>query len=69
MQFIIHNAIKGETWDSVAFAYYFDEQKMKLLLDCNAEYCDCLVFEGGERLNIPVITEDEMRATTAPWKR
>lgn len=64
-----HIAAAGETWDSIAFKYYSDEFKASLLMDNNPLLLDKLVFEGGEVLNIPEISEQEKSDTLPPWRQ
>lgn len=59
---------QGETWDTISLDFYGTPYRMKELIECNRQYSDVLVFEGGVELNIPIL-EEESANTLAPWKR
>lgn len=63
----------GETFDSVALHVYGDEKYAADLLCANPKYCGRAVFEGGERLLVPVVEgesggEAAYTPAAAPWK-
>lgn len=59
----------GDTWDSIAFDFYTDEKMASRLIQENKEYADVLIFEGGERLAIPVMDDDDETPSEAPpWR-
>lgn len=64
----------GETFDSVSLALYGDEKYASALLMVNPELCRKSVFEGGEKLLIPVVElpedgrDSEYAPSRAPWK-
>ena len=66
-----HIAAAGESFDSVAFNYYGDEFMADKLMKQkeNLAYIDRVVFEGGEKLTIPVYDDLESTETLAPWRR
>lgn len=69
----VHRCIAGESFDRIAFLIYGDEKYAAELLCANPEYCETMVFSGGEILRLPVImtqTETETGQTieTAPWR-
>lgn len=64
-----HTAMKGETPDILALRYYSDEFMASYIIEANVQYNDCLMFEGGEELIIPVFDSLENDETLAPWRR
>ena len=66
----IYEAVAGDTWDSIAFDFYTDEMMSTRLIQENKEYADVLIFDGGERLILPILDEDEETPATAPpWRQ
>lgn len=65
----IHVATVGEMWDQIALKYYGDEMKASFLLENNQELTDILIFEGGEKVKIPVVQESELITSLPPWRR
>ena len=66
----IYEAVAGDTWDSIAFDFYTDEMMSTSLIQENKEYADVLIFDGGERLILPILDEDEETPATAPpWRQ
>ena len=64
----LYKTIRGDTWDDIAVQAYGDGALMSLLIYANPELCRVVVFEGGEIMKIPIISEaasDEL----PPWKR
>lgn len=66
-----HIAAAGESFDSVALEYYGDEFMADKLMQLknNSKYAKLIVFEGGEKLTIPVYDDIESTETLAPWRR
>jgi hypothetical protein len=66
-----HIAAAGESFDSVAFVYYGNEFMADKLMKVkkNSKYNHLIVFEGGEKLLIPVYDDIESTETLAPWRR
>ena len=62
----------GETFDSVALAYFGDEKYAAELLCANPELCRVMVFGGGEKLRLPIIDipagGGQAAAEAAPWR-
>ena len=67
--YIKHIATAGETFDGLALKYYDDETLCHLILKSNPDYIDFIVFEGGERLKIPMIENLESAESLPPWLR
>jgi hypothetical protein len=66
-----HTAAAGESFDSVAFHYYGVEFMADKLMKVkgNKQYIKMVVFEGGEKLTIPVYDDIESTETLAPWRQ
>lgn len=58
----------GESFDSVALAVYGHEKYAPRLMDANPALCGTGIFQGGERLALPVIDVQGARAPYAPEK-
>lgn len=69
MEYKTHIATVGEMWDQIALKYYGDEMKASFLLANNQEMTDILIFEGGEKVRIPIIQERELITSLPPWRR
>lgn len=62
----------GESFDFIARNVYEDEKYAADLMNANPEYCNRLVFSGGEVLRLPVVAVDssgENSSDIAPWRR
>ena len=69
----VYTCSAGETFDSVARALWDHEKYAAELMCANPEMTDRLVFDGSEKLFIPLIDiQDDMIATAvpdrAPWR-
>lgn len=69
MDYKTHIATAGEMWDQIALKYYSDEMKASFLLENNQELTDILIFDGGEKVKIPIIQESELITSLPPWRR
>lgn len=47
--------IQGDTWDSIAYDLYGDENYMSVLMEANFDYVDTLKFPANVELNVPEI--------------
>ena len=63
----------GDSFDGAALEIYGDEKYAAFLLQFNPELCGKLVFEGGEKLAVPIVDipdDDERTApAAAPWRQ
>lgn len=62
-------AVQGDTFDMLALQAYGEERMAHVISRANPEYMPVLVFEGGERLRIPVVDKVETPETLPPWRR
>lgn len=67
--YIEYTTSAGDTFDAMALAAYNDEMQANIIMDANPDYIDVLIFEGGVKLQIPVIETVETPETLAPWRR
>ncbi len=57
-----------ETWDLISYKAYGNEYHIADLILANPNYCDVVVFDGGEVVNIPVINTADT-SSLAPWRQ
>jgi len=50
-----YETVQGDTWDSIAFKFYNDENYADELMKANPDKIEWFVFEAGVVLNIPDI--------------
>lgn len=67
--FIDETAIQGETFDSLSYRLYGEERMSHYIRQYNTQYSDVVIFTGGEKLTIPVLSETESKESLAPWRR
>ena len=65
----IYIARQGQLWDQIALEMYGSEMKASYLLANTQELTDILIFEGGEKVKIPIIQESELITSLPPWRR
>ena len=59
----------GDTFDSIAFQFYTDEQLSSEIIRANPDYADVLVFDDVVTLKIPVFEAASLPDTLPPWRR
>lgn len=67
--FVNETAVQGETFDSFAFRIYGEERMSHYIRQYNTQYSDTVIFNGGEELTVPVLSETESKEALAPWRR
>lgn len=67
--FIKETAIQGETFDSLSYRIYGEERMSHYIRQYNEQYSDIVMFNGGEELTIPILSETESKESLAPWRR
>lgn len=65
----IETATQGETFDMLAYRLYTEERMSKYLRYYNPQYSDVIVFQGGEKITVPIVSEVESTESLAPWRR
>ena len=59
----------GDTFDSMAFQFYTDEQLSSEIIKANPDYADVLIFEEESvTLKIPIFDAVTMPDTLPPWR-
>ncbi len=70
MDNMIYETVQGDTFDSIAFAFYTDEKMASVIMDANPAYVDTLIFDAEVELLIPIIEEgEETPGTAPPWRQ
>lgn len=59
---------QGETWDMISLRMYGTEYHVTELILENHDYGNIVVFEGGELLRIPELSNTDT-SLLAPWRR
>ncbi len=62
-------ARQGETFDMLAHRLYTEERMSKYLRYYNPQYSDVIMFSGGEKITVPILSEIESTESLAPWRR
>lgn len=63
-----YTTILGDTWDSIAYKVYGNENYMDTLIKANLEHKDTYRFSAGVKLSLPEITL-EVSKSLPPWKQ
>lgn len=67
--YIKYIAQGGDTFDSIALAAYNEERMASTIIAANLDFCDTLIFDGGEELQIPIVETVTTPETLPPWRR
>ena len=59
----------GDTFDSMAFQFYTDEQLSSEIIKANPDYADVLIFLDTVTLKIPIFDQTTLPDTLPPWRR
>lgn len=51
--------VQGDTWDSIAFLHYGNENYADILMDANPEKIEWFIFEPGIEITVPDIVKIE----------
>lgn len=65
----IYVAKAGDTWDLISFKAWEEETLMHLLIAANPNLSHIVVFEGGEKVRIPKISESVNTESLPPWRQ
>lgn len=60
---------KGDTFDSIAYEVYGDEELIKPIIEANPEYVETAVFDHGAVLEIPGIEKTDGSVYLPPWRQ
>ena len=61
--------LSGDTFDLIALAAYSEETMSSEIIQANPNYCDTLIFDGGEVLRLPVLKTVKTPDSVPPWRR
>lgn len=59
----------GDTWDSIAYYAYAEERMASTIIEANPRLGHIVIFEGGERLTVPIVSAVKSPDTLPPWRR
>lgn len=65
---MMYRTKSGDTWDSIAFELYGNEQYAQSLIEANKAYIDTVIFSANILLNAPEITKTAS-SSLPPWKQ
>lgn len=68
-EYLEYETENGDTFDSLAFQFYTNEQLSSEIIKANPDYCDVLIFEDAVRLRIPVFDTVSTPDTLPPWRK
>lgn len=63
-----YTAKQGDTWDMISYYAYGSEYYIAELILANPQYGNLIIFDGGEMLTIPIISNTET-SLLAPWRQ
>ena len=67
-----YTTVQGDTWDSVAFRFYNDENRADDLMKANPDKIEWFIFDSGVELVIPELAELEAERISRDypeWRR
>ena len=59
----------GDSFDLLAGQAYGQETMASVIVAENPDYCDTVLFEGGEVIALPLVERVESPDTLPPWRR
>ena len=59
----------GDTFDLLAGQAYGYETMASAIIAENPRYCDVVVFDGGEVIDLPLVDRVDTPDTLPPWRR
>lgn len=59
---------QGDTFDTIAYKFYGDEEKIAPIIRANQKYVETAVFDYGITLTIPDIENTDDAAIMPPWR-
>ena len=67
--YVDYVARQNDSFDMLALQAYGEERMAHIIAKANREHVGVLLFEGGERLRIPIVEKVETPETLPPWRR
>lgn len=65
----VYTAACGDTWDAIAYKAYLQERMASTLIAANPRLVATVVFEGGEKVTVPIVTKADTPKSLPPWRR
>lgn len=65
----IYTTKRGDTFDTIAYEQYGDEELMGPIIEANRKYAETAVFEHGINLNIPELEKTDETIFLPPWRK
>ena len=66
---MLYTTQKGDTFDSIAYAHYGDEEMMTIIINANPDHVDTALFDFGEQIELPDIERSDDTAYMPPRRR
>ncbi len=60
---------RGDTFDTIAYEQYGDEELIAPIIEANRKYAETAVFEEGIRLEVPELEKTDESIFLPPWRR
>lgn len=65
----IYVTSQGDTWDSIAYDLFGNEEYMGILMDANLDLLDILVFSSGTVIQVPEEMPEETDEDMPFWRQ
>ena len=59
----------GDTFDLLAGQAYGQETMASSIIAENPDFCDTVIFDGGEVIRLPLVDRVDTPDTLPPWRR
>ena len=59
----------GDSFDLLAGQAYGHETMASAIIAENPDYCDTVLFDGGEVIDLPLVDRVDSPETLPPWRR
>lgn len=63
-----YTTVKGDTFDTIAYKQYGNEELIKPIIDANPQYAETAVFDFGSVLEIPELDKADDTLFLPPWR-
>lgn len=60
---------QGDSYDLLALREYGEEKMAHHIINANPDLCDCVIFDAGITLQIPLLDTTDLPSTLPPWRR
>ena len=62
-----YTTIQGDRWDTVSYKNLGSTEYVDRLMMLNLDYIDYYIFPAGIVLELPEISDEDIRYTVPPW--